>query len=39
MTQKAELAQDHFAQLRDRYEQEGADRSNRTYGYIRPRST
>jgi len=35
--QKAELATDRFAQCRVRYEQEGTDRSNRTYGYIRPR--
>jgi predicted TIM-barrel fold metal-dependent hydrolase len=35
--QKAELTTDHFAQLRASYEQEGPDRSNRTYGYIRQR--
>jgi predicted TIM-barrel fold metal-dependent hydrolase len=34
---KAELAGDRFAQLKAQYEQSGADRSNRTYGYIRPR--
>ena len=37
MQQKAELATDRFAQLREGYEQSGADRSNRTYGYIRKR--
>jgi hypothetical protein len=35
--QKVELATDRFAQLRASYEQEGPDRSNRTYGYIRQR--
>jgi hypothetical protein len=35
--QKAELATDRFAQCRASYEQDGPDRSNRTYGYIRPR--
>jgi predicted TIM-barrel fold metal-dependent hydrolase len=35
--QKAELATDRFAQFRASYEQDGPDRSNRTYGYIRPR--
>jgi predicted TIM-barrel fold metal-dependent hydrolase len=34
---KAELAGDRFAQLKAQYEQSGTDRSNRTYGYIRPR--
>jgi predicted TIM-barrel fold metal-dependent hydrolase len=37
VTQKSELVHDRFAQLRDVYEQSGADRSNRTYGYIRRR--
>jgi predicted TIM-barrel fold metal-dependent hydrolase len=35
--QKAELATDRFAQCRASYEQDGPDRSNRTYGYIRQR--
>jgi hypothetical protein len=35
--QKAELATDRFAQFRASYEQDGPDRSNRTYGYIRQR--
>jgi hypothetical protein len=35
--QKAELATDRFAQFRVSYEQDGPDRSNRTYGYIRQR--
>ena len=35
--QKAELVHDRFAQLRERYEQSGEGRSNRTYGYIRQR--
>jgi hypothetical protein len=35
--QKAELATDRFAQFRTSYEQDGPDRSNRTYGYIRQR--
>ena len=35
--QKAELATDRFAQFRASYEQEGPDRSNLTYGYIRQR--
>jgi hypothetical protein len=35
--QKAELATDRFTQFRARYEQDGPDRSNRTYGYIRQR--
>ena len=34
VAQKAALATDRFAQLQERYEQEGASRSNRTYGYI-----
>jgi predicted TIM-barrel fold metal-dependent hydrolase len=34
---KAELAGDRFAQFKAQYEQSGTDRSNRTYGYIRPR--
>jgi hypothetical protein len=37
MEQKAELAADRFAQFRASYEQDGLDRSNRTYGYIRKR--
>jgi predicted TIM-barrel fold metal-dependent hydrolase len=35
--QKAELTTDRFAQFRVSYEQDGSDRSNRTYGYIRQR--
>src|SRR5215470_18315791 len=35
--QKAELTTDRFAQFRASYEQDGPDRSNRTYGYIRQR--
>jgi hypothetical protein len=34
MAQKAALETDRFAQLQERYEQEGTSRSNRTYGYI-----
>jgi predicted TIM-barrel fold metal-dependent hydrolase len=34
---KAELAGDRFAQFKVQYEQSGTERSNRTYGYIRPR--
>ena len=37
LKQKAELVHDRFAQLRERYEQSGEGRSNRTYGYIRQR--
>ena len=37
ITQKAALANDCFAHLRNIYEQSGAGRSNRTYGYIRRR--
>jgi hypothetical protein len=36
--QRAELAHDRFAQLREIYEQDGAGRSNRTYGYVRRRT-
>jgi predicted TIM-barrel fold metal-dependent hydrolase len=35
--QKSELAHDHFAQLREQYEQGGGGRSNLAYGYIRRR--
>jgi predicted TIM-barrel fold metal-dependent hydrolase len=35
--QKSELARDHFAQLREQYEQGGGGRSNVAYGYIRRR--
>src|SRR5215467_15927893 len=35
--QKAELTTDRFTQFRASYEQDGPDRSNRTYGYIRQR--
>jgi predicted TIM-barrel fold metal-dependent hydrolase len=34
IVQKSELVRDRFAQLRAQYEQEGPDRSNRTYGYV-----
>jgi hypothetical protein len=37
LQQKSELSRDRFAHLREVYEQSGAGRSNRTYGYIRPR--
>jgi predicted TIM-barrel fold metal-dependent hydrolase len=37
IVQKSELVRDRFAQLRAQYEQEGPDRSNRTYGYVRRR--
>src|SRR5262245_57442752 len=37
IVQKSELVHDRFAQLRAQYEQEGPDRSNRTYGYVRRR--
>src|SRR5919106_2565658 len=39
IVQKSELARDHFAQLRDLYERDGVGRSNRTYGYVRKRTT
>ena len=39
ITQKSELARDHFAHLREEYEQAGGGRSNLTYGYIRKRRT
>jgi hypothetical protein len=35
--QNAALLTDRFAQCRARYEQDGLDRSNQTYGYTRPR--
>jgi len=37
IVQKSELVRDRFAQLRAQYEEEGPDRSNRTYGYVRRR--
>lgn len=36
--QKAALDTDRFAQMRAQYEQQGSERSNRTYGYVRPRT-
>jgi predicted TIM-barrel fold metal-dependent hydrolase len=35
--QRSALENDRFAQIKETYQKDGADRSNRTYGYIRKR--